>query len=143
MRLLAARVTAVEQLVEGASFVDTFRLLQGAYAFPRRIAYTVTMRIYRGGGLTKDAVYLRGLAEISEYLRRGGDIEPLVVGKVAADHIPLIRELRLRRVLDAPPLRPRYLNDSRTLHRLERLRQGLSVLQLIEGKIDEDRVRRQ
>lgn len=134
VRLLAARVIAVKQLVDGAGFVDTFRLLRDTHGFPRRIAYTVTMRVYRGGGLTKDAVYLRGLLEIAEYLRPGGDIEPLVVGKIAADHIPLIRELRLRGVLDAPPLRPRYFNDSHALSRLERLRQGLSVLQMIEGK---------
>jgi len=143
VRLLAARVIAVEQLVGGASFVDTFRLLRDAHGFPRRIAYTITMRVYRGGGLTKDAVYLRGLLEIADYLRRGGDLEPLVVGKIAADHIPLIRELRLRQVLDAPPLRPRYLNDSHALPRLERFRQGLSVLQMIEGKHDESRFRRQ
>jgi len=143
VRLLAARVIAVEQLVGGASFVDTFRLLKDTHGFPRRIAYTITMRVYRGEGLTKDAVYLRGLLEIAEYLRGGGDIEPLFVGKIAADHIPLIRELQLRKVLDAPPLRPRYLNDSYTLPRLERLRQGLSVLQMIEGKHDENRFRRQ
>jgi uncharacterized protein (TIGR02421 family) len=143
VRLLAARVIAVEQLIQGASFVDTFRLLRDVYQFPRRIAYTVAMRIYRGGGLSKDAVYLRGLVEICEYLRRGGDLEPLLVGKLAADHVPLIRELRLRRVLDAPPLRPRYLDDPRALQRMERLRQGISIVQLAEGRIDENRLRRQ
>ena len=112
----------MEQLIQGASLVDSFRLLRDAYDFARRIAYTVAMRIYRGGGLTKDAVYLRGLMEILEYFRRGGDLEPLLVGKDAADHLPLIRELQLRRVLDAPPLRPRYLDAPRALHRLERLR---------------------
>ena len=143
VRLLAARVIAVEQLVAGATFVETFRRLKETHGFPRRIAYTITTRVYRSGGLTKDAVYLRGLLEIADYLRRGGEIEPLVVGKIAADHIPLVRELRLREVLDAPPLRPRYLNDSHALARLERLRQGLSVLQMIEGKHDENRFRRQ
>ena len=143
MRLLAARVVAVEQLVRGASFVDTFRLLKDVHHIPRRTAYTVTMRVYRGGGLTKDAAYLRGLAEILECLRRGDQIEPLLVGKIAADHVPFIQELRLRKVLDAPPLRPRYLDDPQTLQRLERLRQGVSVLQLVEGKIDANRVHRQ
>ena len=143
VRLLAARVIAVYELLQGASFVDTFRLLRHAYAFPRRIAYTITMRVYRGRGLTKDAVYLHGLAEILQYLGRGGELEPLLVGKIAADHIPLIRELRLRRVLDAPPLRPRYMEDPRAGQRLQRLRQGLTVPELIEVKSHEDRIRRQ
>ena len=143
LRLLAVRVIVVKQLIEGVSFVDTFRFLEGDYHFPRRSAYTVATRVYRGGGLTKDAVYLQGLVEILRYLERGGDMEPLLVGKIGADHIPLIRELRLRKVLDAPPLRPRYMDDPRTLQKMEQLRQGLSVPRLVEGRTYENRVRRQ
>ena len=143
LRLLAARVIAVYQRLQEASFADTFRLLRQTYTFPRRIAYTIAMRVYRGGGLTKDAIYLRGLVEILQYLGRGGDLDPLLVGKIAADHIPLIRELRLRQVLDAPPLRPRYMEDTRTSHALERLRQGLTVPELLEVESHEDRIRRQ
>ena len=50
------------------------------------------MRIYRGGGLTKDAVYLRGLLQILRYLREGGELEPLFVGKVAVG--PFAADLR-------------------------------------------------
>ncbi|MFH1919224.1 MAG: flavohemoglobin expression-modulating QEGLA motif protein [Planctomycetota bacterium] len=134
LRLLATRVVAVRQLTQGAGFVETFRLLERVHHLSRRTAYTVTMRVYRAGGLTKDAIYLRGLVEILEYLERGGEIEPLLVGKIAADHVPLIRELRLRQVLDAPPLRPRYLDDPSTVQSLAQLRGGLSVLELLEGK---------
>ena len=133
MRLLAARVVAAVQLVAGATFVDTFRLLDRHYGFPRRTAYTITMRTYRGGGLTKDMVYLRGLMEMLDYLRSGGALEPLFVGKIATDHIPLIQELRLRQILTTPPLRPCYLDDPQALGRLERLREGRSVLDLVAG----------
>jgi hypothetical protein len=92
------------------------------------------MRVYRGGGLTKDAVYLRGLHEILGYFQRGGEIEPLFVGKIAPDHVPLIRELRLREVLSPPPLRPRYMEDPHTARRLQRLCEGLTILQLVEVK---------
>ncbi len=61
LRLLAARVLATRHMIDGATFVDTFRELDGLYGFDRRTAFTIAMRIYRGGGLTKDAVYLRGL----------------------------------------------------------------------------------
>jgi uncharacterized protein (TIGR02421 family) len=134
LRLLAARVTAAQQLVQGASFIDTFRLLSQTHGFPQRTAYTVTMRAYRGGGLTKDVVYLRGLVEILDYLRAGGELEPLLVGKIAADHIPLVRELQLRQILRPPPLRPRYLENLRDSDKLRLLRNGLSVRQLIEGR---------
>ena len=133
LRLLAARVLAVHHLVQGEPFVETFRLLWEAHEFPQRTAYTVTMRVYRGGGLTKDAVYLRGLAGIIDYLREGGQLEPLLVGKIAAEHIPLVKELRLRQILRAPPLRPRYLDSPRAADKLNRLRQGLTVPQLMEG----------
>jgi uncharacterized protein (TIGR02421 family) len=132
MRLLAARVFAARRLVDGASFVDTFRALTNEHAFPQRRAYTITMRIYRGGGLTKDVVYLQGLTQILEYLREGGEIEPLLVGKIAADHIPLIDELQHRHVLRPPPLRPRYLDLPAIDERISRVRQGLKVTDLLE-----------
>jgi len=133
LRLLAARVVAAAQLVNGATFIETFRLLDRHFEFPQRTAYTISMRTYRGGGLTKDMVYLRGLSEMLDYLRGGGDLDPLFVGKIATDHIPLIRELRLRQVLKTPPLKPTYLDDPQVLSRLEQLRQGRTVLELVSG----------
>ena len=131
MRLLAARVVAARTMLEGASFVDTFRELDHRYDFSRESAFTVTMRIYRSGGLTKDAVYLRGLKQILEYVGRGGAPEPLFVGKIAAKHIPIIQELQWRKVLREPPLAPGYLRDPAALARLERLRQGITVTELV------------
>jgi uncharacterized protein (TIGR02421 family) len=131
MRILAARVVAARQLLDGASFIDTFRTLDRNYEFSQRTAYTVTMRIYRGGGLTKDAVYLRGLLQILRYLREGGELEPLFVGKVASAHLPLIFELSLRQVIKPPALRPRYLDGPKAQKKLERLRGGMKVLELL------------
>jgi uncharacterized protein (TIGR02421 family) len=131
-RVLAARVVAARQLVDGASFIETFRLLDRMFEFSQRTAYTITMRIYRGGGLTKDAVYLRGLVQILKYLRSGGDLEPLYIGKVASAHLPLIAELRARGIIKPPALRPRYLDEPKTRARLARLRSGMTVLELLE-----------
>ena len=47
-------------LIDGASFLETFRVLREDHGFAGYTAFTVTIRIYRGGGLTKDAVYLSG-----------------------------------------------------------------------------------
>ncbi len=134
MRLLAARVVAAHQMVEGAPFVDTFRMLCRTYGFAQRLAYTIAMRVYRGGGLTKDVVYLRGLVEVLDYLRGGGELEPLLVGKISVEHVPLVRELQHREVLRPAPLRPRYLDRPAVKQRLARLRQGLTVADLFEGK---------
>ena len=133
LRLLAARVVAVHRLIEGASFLDTFHLLDKKYRFAQRLAYTITMRVYRSGGLTKDAIYLRGLVKILDYLGRGGELEPLFVGKMAVDHVPVIQELLHRRVLRPAPLRPRYMDMPQVSVKLSRLAQGLSVLDLTGG----------
>lgn len=133
MRVLAARVLAVHMMIEGAEFIDTFRTLDGGFQFSQRVAYTITMRTYRGGGLTKDAVYLQGLVEILEYLRRGGQLDPLFVGKIAAEHIPLIQELQHRKVLKPPALRPRFLDMPGVAERLTETRNGKTVIDLIKG----------
>jgi hypothetical protein len=83
--------------------------------------------------LTKDAVYLRGLRQILDYVANGGNVEPLFTGKIAVQHIPIVKELRWRGVLVPPPLAPRYMNQPDSLLRLERLRRGASVIDLLEG----------
>ena len=132
LRLLAGRVLAVQHITAGADFIETYRALHEEYAFSRQTAFTIAMRVYRGGGYTKDAVYLRGLAELLEYLKGGGALEPLLLGKIALEHLPLIEELQWRQVLQPPRLRPFHLDQPIAQQRLERLRQGISVLELVE-----------
>ncbi|MGB5502046.1 MAG: flavohemoglobin expression-modulating QEGLA motif protein [Polyangiales bacterium] len=132
MRQLAARVVAVQALTERASFVDTFRMLTRDFGFSTHGAYSVVMRVYRGGGLTKDAVYLRGLGKVLRYVQAGGDLKPLFAGKLAAEHIPIIKELQYRKVLKPIPIVPRYMKDPTAIERLEQLRQSsASVVDLI------------
>ncbi len=132
VRQIAARVIAVRSLTDGASFVETFRILSRDHGFTKRIAYTITMRVYRGGGLTKDVVYLRGLQAILRYVQKGGDLTPLLLGKMAVKHIPIMQELQYRNVLKPAPLVPKHLQDPEALDRLEKLRgsEG-SVVQLL------------
>jgi uncharacterized protein (TIGR02421 family) len=133
LRILAARVVAVHMLCEGSSFEETFRQLHERYRFGRKSAFTITTRVFRGGGLTKDAVYLRGLVGLFDYLHDGGSLETLFVGKIAAEHIPLIEELQWREILKKPPLWPRWLEERSAKARLEEIRKKrLSILDLIE-----------
>jgi len=132
LRLLAARVIAAHRMISGAGFVEVFRELDRAHDFAQRTAFTITMRVFRGGGLTKDAVYLRGLVKLLEYFRGGGDLEHLLYGKFGAEHIPMIDELAWRKVLVDVPLRPRHLEQSASRERLAGLRMHSSVLDLID-----------
>lgn len=133
LRLLAGRVVAARCLLEGASFLDTFRVLRRTHGFPNRTAFTVTMRTYRSGGLTKDSVYLLGLRQILDYVGGGGELAPLFVGKIAIEHIPIVRELTWRNVLVPPPLVPRYMHQPDSLARLARLHRGVRVVDLLKG----------
>ncbi len=132
MRTLAARVVATDQMAGGKPLPEVFQTLTQQYGFEPRTAYTIALRVYRAGGLTKDAIYLRGLVEILDYFRGGGEIEPLLVGKLAVDQIPIMRELLLRGVLRPPPLRPRWLDHPLAAERLEQVRAGKTVLDLIQ-----------
>ncbi len=134
MRLLAARVIGAKALVDGASFVDVFRMLNKDHGFERRTAFGITMRLFRSGGYTKDAVYLRGLLRLIDYLKQGGEIEPLFVGKFGLEHLPIIKELQFREVLKAPVIRPHYLDTPETARRMQKVRDGISVLELVEKK---------
>lgn len=130
LETLAARVLAVRHLVGGATFVEAFRALHCRHELPARRCFDITMRVYRSGGLTKDAIYLRGLDRLLRYLAEGNPLEPLLVGKLALEHISIIQELQWREVLSPPRLRPRWLDRPTTAERLDAVRGGLGVLQL-------------
>jgi hypothetical protein len=68
---------------------------------------------------------------VLEHLRTGGDPLDLWFGKVGADTLPLVHELRWRGVLGQPPLRPRSLDRPQAERRLARLRGGVSPLDLM------------
>jgi uncharacterized protein (TIGR02421 family) len=131
MRLLAARVLAVHCLMEGATFVDTFRRLHDDHGFGAYTAFGITARVYEGGGFTRDMIYLRGLMEVVEYLRDGGELEAMYVGKIAARHLEVIQEFRERGVLRPTPLMPRFLEQPYSLERLRALRDGLPVYGMV------------
>ena len=130
LRMLAARVVAAHMMSTAAPFRETWQRLVDGFGLEKRSAWTVTMRVYRGGGLTKDAVYLRGLVEILDYLRCGGDLSPLFLGKLAVEHVPIVDELVHRDVLCKPPLTPSWMTHPLASERLELTRQGLTVLDL-------------
>lgn len=135
LRVLAARVVAVGRMLDGAGFLDIFESLRAEYGMPARTAWSIATRVVVGGGSVKDAIYLRGIARILEFLAEGGDLEVLFVGKLALDHVPLVQDLLDRDVLRPPWVRPRWLDVPGAQERLDRLRAGASVTDLYEGEV--------
>lgn len=129
LRTLAARVCAAHVVAARGTFLDAFRLLC-RYGFTQRAAFDITLRVFRSGGLTKDVIYFRGLRELIDYLREGGDLEALFIGKIALKHVPIVSELRSRGVLEPPRLLPRVLSRPHSRERLARARMGLQVHEL-------------
>lgn len=118
LRQLAARVVTVHRMTQGASFVESWEALVDA-GFPKASAFTTTMRAYRSGGLTKDAIYLRGLVELLEHLAGGGSLDLLWLGKYSLQDLPLVESLDVAGVLSPPRLLPRWLDDPATAGRLD------------------------
>ncbi|MFD2513972.1 flavohemoglobin expression-modulating QEGLA motif protein [Pontibacter locisalis] len=131
MRILAARVVSVYHLTKGCNFTDNFWRLKDEYHFEDEVAWDITMRVHRGGGLTKDAVYLRGLVHLLDYLKQGHELEPLLIGKIRQDYIPIVQELIFRNVLRPVPIKPRYLLDPAIRPKLKQLKAGISVFNLL------------
>jgi uncharacterized protein (TIGR02421 family) len=135
LRVLAARVVAVAKMLDGAGFLEIFESLRTEYRIPARTAWSITIRVVVAGGSVKDAIYLRGITRLLEFLVEGGSLDVLFVGKFALDHIPLIQDLLEREVLQAAWVRPRWLDVPGAKERLDRLRAGASVMDLYEGAV--------
>jgi uncharacterized protein (TIGR02421 family) len=130
LRLLAGRVIAVKGLIDGAGFLDVFHALVTDHGFSPRTAWKISMRVFRSGGLTKDAIYLSGLINLLEYLAEGGSLEPLFAGKMRLDQVPLIEELTYRQILVPPALSPLWLEVDGATERLAAARSGRGILDL-------------
>jgi uncharacterized protein (TIGR02421 family) len=131
LRLIAARVVACASMLEGAAFHETFHILVRDYGFTELGAFNLTLRLYRGGGLAKDGIYLRGLYEVLDHLGKGGSLDPFWMGKISASHFGIMQELNTRGLLKAPQVKPDFLSRVAAQRRLERARHGLSPIDLL------------
>ncbi|MFC4726989.1 flavohemoglobin expression-modulating QEGLA motif protein [Coralloluteibacterium thermophilus] len=129
LRILAARVIATDMAVRGEDVPAIFERLHHGHDLPAGDAFDVAVRARRGGGLTKDAVYLRGLADLLDHLHEGGDIAPLFMGKFALSHLVVLERLVEEGWARPPAVLPRWLDTPVAAARLERCR-TLSVVDL-------------
>lgn len=131
LRTLAGRVIAGSALMDGGDFKDIFNLLKKEYGFSAERSFNITSRIMQGGGFLKDIIYLKGLVKLRDYLKNGGEYEPLLAGKFGIKHVPIIKELTDRGVLNKGVLRPSYLLKENTIEKLNLIREGLPLSEMI------------
>ena len=122
LRVLAARVVATEMAIHGEDVPAIFDVLHNTHHLPTDDAFDVAVRARRGGGLTKDAVYLRGLRDLVDYLEGGGAFEPLFVGKFALTHRVVLDQLIDEGWVVAPEVMPRYCSQPGFAERLAHCR---------------------
>lgn len=108
LKELAYRVIAVDTLIKGYAFSDTFDLLHRHYKLNRDKSFAITLRVHRGGGFTKDHLYLKGLKNIYKYASQGNDLGVLLTGKVDLQYINTINKLQSLGLA----IPPRYFTDA-------------------------------
>lgn len=131
LRILAARVVAGYVLIEGANFQKMFNVLHQEYGISSARAFNVTSRMFQGGGFLKDIIYLRGLVQLKDYLENGGELKALLLGKMADKHVPIMQSFKDRNIVKEPQLLPSYLNDPSTTKRINKIKEGISLSQMV------------
>ncbi|MGV6846491.1 MAG: flavohemoglobin expression-modulating QEGLA motif protein [Lutibacter sp.] len=86
LKELAYRVIAVDSLAKGYHFSQTFKLLHHQYHLNKNEAFTISLRVHRGGGLTKDYLYLSGLKKVFNRYHENKSLNTLLTGKVSLDY---------------------------------------------------------
>ena len=104
----AGRTIAVHHMLQGATFRELFSILQ-EYGFTDEQAWFLCVRVFRGGGLTKDIAYLQGYRRVKQFVAEGGDILILYIGKVGLQHAPAIKTLLKKGRLTEPKYIPDFL----------------------------------
>ena len=89
-------------VTSGADFRKTFRVLVNDHGMDVNEAFFLVTRAYRGGGFTKDFLYLRGFRDLYHFWKAGNDLRPLLIGKTSLDYYPTIVEMMDRGLLRQP-----------------------------------------
>lgn len=131
LRILAGRVVAGEDLINGADFKSVFHHLYTDYGFTKERAFNITSRMFQGGGFLKDIIYLKGLVELRDHLGNGGDLKPLLAGKFALKHVDIINDLTQRELLNPPKIIPRYFKNENFSTKLNAFKEGITLSKMI------------
>lgn len=107
LRTLGLRVIAIDMMCNGADFKESYHHLLSTYREDKKYLFNLVARVYRGGGFTKDYLYLAGFVEIYKGWRQGYDLTPLLVGKTSLKYYNTIVEMIDRGLIN----KPKYLTQ--------------------------------
>ncbi|MBT1451167.1 flavohemoglobin expression-modulating QEGLA motif protein [Glaciecola sp. XM2] len=93
LRNLALRVMAVNSMIKEKNFRASFLYLKEEFSASDEQAFSITARVYRGGGFTKDYVYLRGFHDMLNAYETSDCFHNLLCGKTASEYLPVINNL--------------------------------------------------
>jgi uncharacterized protein (TIGR02421 family) len=104
LKKIALRVVAVDMMCNGADFIEVFSFLVNEFNVEENDAFSITTRIFRGGGFTKDYLYLNGFVQIYRLWEDNYDISPLLIGKTSLPFLSTIEEMAEREMVKKPQL---------------------------------------
>ena len=102
LKILALRVLAVDSMLKEKDFRATFLMLKEQYQASDEQAFTITARVFRGGGFTKDFLYLQGFHQMLNAYESEPSFNYLLAGKTSIDYLPSITKLIDKGLLLAP-----------------------------------------
>lgn len=126
LKRIALRIKAIHMAENGADFIDLFQFFQ-QHGQNAEESYYSSMRIFRGGvakgGVIfyKDNVYLRGLIEVSSFLKQAmhqgfiHDIALLFCGKITTDDVLQLKPVAEQGVIIDPVYMPDWAKYSSEL----------------------------
>ena len=95
------RVIAVQYMLKHGDFVKTYHALLNEFELEKELAFTLTTRVYRGGGFTKDYLYLKGFRDVLN-LAKEDSLDNLLVGKTGLLDFHIINEIVERGMITKP-----------------------------------------
>jgi hypothetical protein len=108
------RVIAVDLMCNGADFKECFNTIVEQYGVQPDRAYTLVTRVYRGGGFTKDYLYLNGFSKLYKFWLEGNDLTPLLVGKTSISFYNTILEMIDRNIVEKPEFITKSFENPKT-----------------------------
>lgn len=102
LKKIALRVVVTDMMCSGADFIECFNYLVDHHKISHDEAYTLVTRIFRGGGFTKDYLYLAGFVKALKLWNSDTDLSPLLVGKTSFEFYDTIQEMIEREMVTAP-----------------------------------------
>jgi len=95
LRMLAGRVVATSAFHQGAHFVEAVRHLHRERGFTPDESVSLAERTYRGGGVARDAAYLRGWLRVRRAIADGdASVDALRAGRVGLGTLDALTRLR-------------------------------------------------